>query len=360
MVQGLVAGTDGRNRQECVIADRGVPADDGDMDQAIDPTRTVVFVVFDRLQPLDLTGPMEIFHTAVRMSERDEAAPYRLFLASPTGGPVRSDSSLTITPDGSLTDALALASIDTLVVVGGRGVDAAASDNDVVASVTALARRARRVTSVCTGAFLLAACGLLDGCRVTTHWAYADRLASTYPLLSVDPDPIFIHDGTVWTSAGVTAGMDLTLALVADDLGGAMAHGIASQLVMFTRRPGGQSQFSTAMRLTPSDRTDLTDLSRWMLDHLSGDLMVDSLARRVAMSPRHFARLFAAEFGTTPARHVENLRLERACHLLASTEMTVAAIATEVGLSSEAVLHRLFRRRHDTTPTTYRRHFAEL
>jgi len=330
------------------------------MDHAVDTTRTVVFVVFDRLQPLDLTGPMEIFFAAVRMTPREEPAPYHLFMASPTGAPVRSDSSLTITPDGSLADALALPSIDTLVVVGGRGVDAASAEADVVAAVSELARRARRVTSVCTGAFLLAACGVLDGCRVTTHWAYADRLATTYPLLTVDPDPIFIHHDRVWTSAGVTAGMDLTLALVADDLGGTMAHGIASQLVMFTRRPGGQSQFSTAMRLTPSNREDLVELSRWMLGHLSDDLTVDSLSRRVAMSPRHFARVFAAEFGTTPARHVENLRLERACHLLAATELTVAAIAAEVGLSSEAVLHRLFRRRHDTTPTTYRRHFAEL
>ena len=180
---------------------------------------------------------------------------------------------------------------------------------------------------MCTGAVLLAEAGLLDDHRATTHWASADWFAGEYPAVDVDPDPIFVHDGRVWTSAGVTAGMDLALALVADDLGAQLAHEIASWLVMFTRRPGGQSQFSASLRTPPAQRSELADLQRWMVDHPGDDLTVGALAARVGMSSRHFARCFAAECGVTPARYVEDLRLERARHLLATTDLTVDAIA---------------------------------
>jgi transcriptional regulator GlxA family with amidase domain len=244
------------------------------------------------------------------------------------------------------------------VVAGGSGVRDARRDPELVDCVRRAAAEARRVTSVCTGVVLLAEAGLLDGRRATTHWASAPWFAAQYPEVDVDPDPIFVHDGRIWTSAGVTAGMDLALALVADDLGAQLAHDIASWLVMFTRRPGGQSQFSASLRTQPAQRPVLADLQRWMVDHPGDDLTVTTLAARVGMSPRHFARCFTAECGVTPARYVEDLRLERARHLLATTDLTVDAIATSIGLSGEAVLHRMFRRRLDSTPTTYRRHFA--
>ena len=333
---------------------------DGETVKTAGPTtRRVVFVVFDDIQSLDLVGPLEIFHSANRLTPPEAVAPYELVVASADGVPVRSHSGLTLACDEALGDDIGRpGGIDTLVVVGGFGVVDARRDPDLVATVRTIAASARRVTSVCTGAVLLAEAGLLDGRRATTHWASSDWFAEQYPLIDVDPDPIFVHDDRFWTSAGVTAGMDLALALVADDLGAPLAHDIASWLVMFTRRPGGQSQFSASLRTAPAQRTDLADLQRWMVDHPGDDLTVGALAARVGMSPRHFARRFTAECGTTPARYVEDLRLERARHLLATTDLTVDAIARSIGLSGEAVLHRLFRRRLDATPTTYRRHFA--
>jgi transcriptional regulator GlxA family with amidase domain len=319
--------------------------------------RRIVFVVFDGIQSLDLVGPLEIFHTANRLTPAP--SPYELVVASVDGRAVRSHSGLRIACDGSLRDEVGRrGGIDTLVVVGGFGVVDARRDAALVDDVCAAASRARRVTSVCTGAVLLAEAGLLDDRRATTHWASTDWFAEQYPAVDVDPEPIFVHDDRFWTSAGVTAGMDLSLALVADDLGAQLAHQIASWLVMFTRRPGGQSQFSASLRTPPAQRSDLADLQRWMVAHPGDDLTVRALAARVGMSPRHFARCFTAECGVTPARYVEGLRLERARHLLATTDLTVDAIARSIGLSGEAVLHRAFRRRLDSTPTTYRRHFA--
>jgi transcriptional regulator GlxA family with amidase domain len=322
-------------------------------------TRRIVFVVFEGIQSLDLVGPLEIFHTANRLTPEPAPKPYELVVASVDGHAVHSHSGLGIACDGSVRDEVGRpGGIDTLVVVGGLGVVEARGDGALVDDVRAIASEARRVTSVCTGAVLLAEAGVLDEHRATTHWASADWFAAQYPAIDVDPDPIFVHDEHIWTSAGVTAGMDLALALVADDLGSQLAHEIASWLVMFTRRPGGQSQFSASLRTPPAQRADLADLQRWMVDHPGEDLTVGSLAARAGMSPRHFARCFTAECGVTPARYVEDLRLERARHLLATTDLTVDAIARSIGLSGEAVLHRTFRRRLDSTPATYRRHFA--
>jgi transcriptional regulator GlxA family with amidase domain len=323
--------------------------------------RRVVFVVFDDIQSLDLIGPLEVFHTANRLTAPGAPDPYDVVVASADGAAVRSHSGLGIACDVALRDETTCpGGIDTLVVVGGFGVVDARREAALVDTIRNLAANARRVTSVCTGAVLLAEAGLLDDRRATTHWASADWFAAQYPAVDVDPDPIFVHDDRFWTSAGVTAGMDLALALVADDLGAQVGHDIASWLVMFTRRPGGQSQFSASMRTPPAQRSDLADLQRWMIDHHGDDLTVGALAARVGMSARHFSRCFTAECGVTPARYVEDLRLERARHLLATTHLTVDAIATSIGLSGEAVLHRLFRRRLDSTPTTYRRHFAHI
>jgi transcriptional regulator GlxA family with amidase domain len=247
--------------------------------------------------------------------------------------------------------------IDTLLVAGGDGVLAAAADPEVVRHVRRLARGARRVTSVCSGAFVLAEAGLLDGRRVTTHWRRCAQLAERYPAVTVDPDPIFVRDGDVWTSAGVTAGMDLALALVEQDRGREVALAIARQLVMYVQRPGGQAQFSAALQAQRADRDVLRELQAWLPDHLDDDLAVAALARRVAMSPRHFAREFTAEGGVTPARHVEDLRVEAARRLLESTRRGVEDIAAACGFGTAETMRRAFLRSVRVPPADYRRRF---
>ncbi len=248
--------------------------------------------------------------------------------------------------------------IDTLVVAGGVAALHPARDAGLVDGVRRLARRSRRVTSVCTGAFLLAEAGLLDGKQATTHWWSARRLAAHYPEVSVDGEPIFLRDGDVWTSAGVTAGLDLALALVADDLGDAVAREIARWMVMFVQRPGGQSQFSTHLAAQRADRRPLRDLQDWITGHLADDLTVAALARRSGMSPRHFARAFRDEVGTTPAAYVEAARVEAAKLLLATTHDGALAVARACGFGTVETFHRAFRRVTGTTPDRYRQHFA--
>ena len=334
----------------------------------------VTFVVFDGLQSLDLTGPIEVLSTATAVL--GDAEGYRTRVVGPAGlDEVTTTSGLRIRVDGTVDDPLPPDS--TLVVVGGLGTREARADTAFVASVDRLAAAASRVASVCTGAFILAATGRLDGRRATTHWANCASLAEHHPLIDVDPDAIYVrdggvhnggvhngdvhsgdvHSGTVWTSAGVTAGFDLTLALVAEDHGPDVAHQVAGWLVMFVQRAGGQSQFSP--QLTRSTQVDpLRDLLGWITENLDGDLSVAALARRAAMSERHLTRLFGAELGTTPASYVESVRIDTARRLLETTDLTVAEIGRRVGFRSDAVLHRAFARTVRTTPATYRRHFA--
>lgn len=215
----------------------------------------------------------------------------------------------------------------------------------------------RRVASVCSGAFLLAKAGLLDGRRVTTHWASCDALQRRYPAITVDPDPIFVRDGNVWTSAGVTAGIDLALALVEDDLGPETALEVARWLVLFVQRPGGQAQFSAQLGGQLAERDALRDLQRWIADNLAGDLTVPALAERVGMSPRNFARVFQREVGATPAAYVEGVRLERARLALESTPATVEEIARHCGFGTVETLRRTFARRLGVSPSEYRARF---
>jgi transcriptional regulator GlxA family with amidase domain len=220
-----------------------------------------------------------------------------------------------------------------------------------------LARRAGRVASVCTGALLLAAAGALDGRRATTHWSACARLADRHPCVDVEPDRIYVRDGDVWTSAGVTAGIDLALALVEHDAGPELAHAVAGWLVVFVRRPGGQAQFSAQLLSQPARSPAVVELQRGLPDHLDEDLTVEALAGRVGMSPRNLARRFKEETGVTPAAFVESLRVETARRLLESTDLTVAAVARRVGVAHAETLHRSFRRRLGTTPQQYREHF---
>ncbi|HET6949032.1 MAG TPA: GlxA family transcriptional regulator [Acidimicrobiales bacterium] len=317
------------------------------------PPRTVVVVAFPGVQSLDVTGPVEVFAIA----NRPVATPrYTTALVSRAGGTIATSSGLALVADGTLADHSG--PIDTLVVAGGDGTADALADAELVAWVADAARRSRRVTSVCSGAFLLAAAGVLDGRRATTHWGVCDLLARLHPRVEVDPDRIYVRDGHVWTSAGVTAGMDLALALVEDDHGGSVALDVARQLVLFTQRPGGQSQFSAQLAVRGAGQKPLREVLAYVAAHPDADLSVAALARRAAMSPRTFARAFRAEVGTTPASYVQAVRVEAARNLLSSTVLGPAAIARACGFGTVETMHRAFRRTLATTPGQYRRHFA--
>ncbi len=304
----------------------------------------VVIVVFDRLQQLDATGPFEVLRLGG----------YHVELASPTGEAVRSESGLLLGVDRALPSVRG--PLDTLLVAGGR-VEEAMHDPVIQRALRRLAPQSRRVASVCSGALVLAEVGLLDGRRATTHWGACDLLARDYPAITVDPDPIFVRDGNVWTSAGVTAGMDLALALVEEDRGRDVALAIARGLVMYAQRPGGQAQFSAALRAQGAQRQPLREVQAWVAEHLDTDLSVERLAGVAAMSPRHFARAFAAETSVTPARYVEDLRVEAARRLLESTTRPVEDIATTCGFGTAETMRRAFLRSVRVPPTEYRRRF---
>jgi transcriptional regulator GlxA family with amidase domain len=319
--------------------------------------RTVTFVAYDDFQLLDLAGPLDVLRAATLVG----ADPgYRTVVATANGRrTVRSEGGLRIEADASIAELLAGGEpIDTLVVVGGLGSTRAASDEGLVAGVAALAARSRRITAVCSGAFVLAATGLLDGHRATTHWASCADLARHHPDIDVLPDQIYVRDGDRWTSAGVTAGIDLFLALVQADHGPELAHAVAGWLVVFVQRPGGQAQFSAQLLAQPARTPALDELLGWLPDHLDQDLAVETLARRTGMSPRSFARAFRAETGTTPAAYVEGLRIEAARRLLETTDLTVETVAKQIGLHRVETLYRAFRRRVGTTPDRYRQHFG--
>jgi transcriptional regulator GlxA family with amidase domain len=317
--------------------------------------RRVVLVVFPDIQLLDLVGPLEVFSMANRFSD-SEVSEYVTEVVSPDGSVIRASSGLEIGANRAI--GACCGPIDTLVVVGGQGVAQAIVDDRLVAWIRSAAQRSRRVTSVCSGAFLLARSGLLDGRRATTHWAMCARLAQRFPEVTVDPDPIFIRDGNVWTSAGVTAGMDLALALVEDDLGPERAREIARYLVLFVQRSGGQSQFSAQLAAQRPERDTLVQLASWIADHLGDDLSVPVMAARTSMSVRNFSRRFAQEFGSTPAAYVEAVRVEAGRRLLETTRRGLTDIARDCGFGTVETMHRSFQRTVRVTPGQYRRHFS--
>jgi transcriptional regulator GlxA family with amidase domain len=319
--------------------------------------RQVVMVLFPEVQSLDVTGPLEVFAGAERLlqSVGHTRRGYELRTLSADGRPLRTSSGLTLVPDGRLVQAPA--NIDTLIVPGGRGARAVSADSDMLAWIAAASTRSRRTASVCTGAFTLAAAGLLDGRRATTHWASAAALARLYPRVHVEPDPIYVRDGSVWTSAGVTAGMDLALALVEDDLDRDAALTIARHLVLFLRRPGNQSQFSATLAAQEPEREPLREVQRLVVEDVAGDHSVEAMAARANMSARHFARAFAAETGITPARYVERVRLEAARRRLEDGAEPVAAIAGACGFGTAETMRRVFLRTLEVGPAEYRRRF---
>jgi transcriptional regulator GlxA family with amidase domain len=315
--------------------------------------RRVVIVTFDSAQILDVTGPLEVFSSTTRFVL---AAQYDTELVSVAGGPVLSTSGMEFNT-ASLADVAG--PVDTLMVAGGRDMDEACGDEELLAHLRRLAPDARRVTSVCSGAFVLAAAGLLDGRRAATHWAECNLLASGYPAVDVDRDSIYVRDGNTWTSAGVTAGIDLALALVAEDYGRKAAAAVARQLVVYLRRSGGQAQFSALLAAQDADSEPVRDLLTWLPDHLTEDLTVPKLARQANLSERHFSRVFKAEVGATPADHIEAVRLEAACRLLESTHASIEHVATTSGFGTAETMNRSFRRRLGTTPGQHRRHFGQ-
>ncbi|WP_042304145.1 GlxA family transcriptional regulator [Paraburkholderia kururiensis] len=318
------------------------------------PPRTIDLLAFPDVQLLDVTGPFQVFASANELSRAAGLPlPYapRVIAAQP--GTVVSSAGLGL---GALPLPETSEPCDTLIVAGGNGVYAASRDTALASWVRARAGHARRVASVCTGAFLLAVAGLLDGRRVATHWTRCTELAERFPAVRVEPDPIFVRDGAVWTSAGVTAGIDLALALVEDDLGGQLALDVARHLVVFLKRPGGQAQFSTALSLQKGER--FAELHAWMAEHLASDLTVAVLSARAGMSERSFMRHYREQTGLTPARAVEQMRVEAARRLLSTTQLPIKRIAARCGFGSEETLRRSLMRAIAVTPQAYRERFA--
>ncbi|MEE2855173.1 MAG: GlxA family transcriptional regulator [Actinomycetota bacterium] len=314
--------------------------------------RKVVIVGFPGVQALDVVGPYDVFTGASLLT----GGGYEVVMASVAGQPVRTATGLSFVasplpePDDR---------IDTVVLPGGAGVDAARADAELVAWIKTVATHARRIVTVCTGAFLAAEAGLLDGQRVTTHWAFADRLADEFPAIDVDADPIFVRSSeTVWTAAGVTAGIDLTLALIEDDHGTELAQTVARWLVLYLRRPGGQTQFAAPVWMPRARRNSIRDVQETIEAEPGGPHSIEDLARRAAMSPRHFTRVFTAEIGEAPGQYVERIRTEAARRQLEETDDTVVAIAARCGFGTAETMRRNFLRRVGISPDQYRKAFA--
>jgi transcriptional regulator GlxA family with amidase domain len=318
--------------------------------------RRVLILAVPPVRALDVFGPAEVFGDANRL-HGDQPA-YEVSIIS--AGPDRVVSTHIATPlQTDRTFQEHRGSIDTLLIAGGVGAREMRYEPDFLDWLREQTAKCRRFGSVCTGALVLAEAGLLDGRRATTHWNWCGDLTHDYPRVTVDPAPIYIRDGNCYTSAGVTAGIDLALALVEEDLGRSIALKVAQMMVVFLRRPAGQAQFSATLAAQTHESRPLGDLLAWLPDNLRHDLSVAKLARRAAMSPRNFARLFQQELGTTPAKHVEDLRLEAARRLLESTTFSVEEVGVTSGFTGAEILRRVFARRLGVTPGQYRASFGQ-
>jgi transcriptional regulator GlxA family with amidase domain len=316
--------------------------------------RKIVVVAFDDMELLDIVGPIEIFYAATRVLQG--AGGYRVAVATPDGQAVRGASGLRMAADVALQN-VALRGVDTVLVGGAVAITGPMADRRVVEPLRRISAGARRTCSVCTGAFVLGAAGLLDGRRATTHWAYAGELARRFPAVRLEPDRIFVRDGPVTTSAGVTAGMDLALALVEEDHGPHVARTVARWMVMFLQRPGGQSQFSERLALPPTATLALRSVLDGVVADPAGDHRVPELARRASVSERHLSRLFAEQAQTSPARFVERVRVEAARSLLETSDMSIHAIVVRCGFGSSETMRRAFRRMLGVGPCDYRDRF---
>jgi transcriptional regulator GlxA family with amidase domain len=321
--------------------------------------RTIAIIIYEGIEILDAVGPIEVFDMANReLVENGPGEPaYTTRLLAGKAGPLPSSSGARLVADAAWDDYNE--TIDTLIVVGScdKYLNLALVDQRLISWLRSAGTRVRRLVSVCTGAFLLAEAGLLDGRRATTHWMDLERLRREYPKVIVDTDAIYVRDGAVATSAGVTTCMDLALALVEEDLGRKVSLDVARRMVLFLKRPGGQAQFSTHLRAQMVVSSPLGRFLTWLEENIHLGLTIEELAERAAMSPRNFARVFVRDTGMTPARYIDQLRFERAIRLLEDTNKPLAAIACESGFSSTEQLRRAFQRRMGITPLEYRTRF---
>lgn len=314
--------------------------------------RRIGFLGYDLVTALDFVGPADVFATA---SCLDPRGAYEVVLIGAGGRPFRSDAGITFVPGAAMRGDL---SLDTLIIPGGEGLREPATNARVSAWLKSCAGSIRRVASVCTGIYGLAPTGLLDGRRVTTHWRFAADVARRFPRLRVEPNALFIKDGPFYTAAGVTSGIDLSLALVQEDLGPQVALSVARMMVVYMKRPGGQEQFSEPLRFQTQSSDRFADLAAWVAGHLRGDLSVDALAARAGVCARHLSRRFKQVFGSTPAAFVERLRLDEARRLLSSDRAAIEAVAESVGFGGADSFRRAFERRFGITPTGYRGRFG--
>jgi transcriptional regulator GlxA family with amidase domain len=320
--------------------------------------RRVGFVGFDGITGLDLVGPMEAFATARTVGDDGVPRPcYEPLVLGLTDRPFSAESGVVFKPSFTLQSAPAL---DTLIIPGGRGLRERDTNARVAGWIKSRARRIRRIAAVCTGIHGLAPTGLLDGRRVTTHWRFARGVQEAFPRLEVDPNALFLKDGRFYTSAGITAGIDLALALIEEDHGPRVALAVARELVMYLKRPGGQEQYSEPLRFQVESGDRFADLAAWMVGHLTQDLSVEALADRAHLCPRHFSRVFKSAFGRTPAAFVEDLRLAEARRRLAGRRHSVESVAASLGFGSPDAFRRAFQRRFGLAPSHYRSRFGPL
>lgn len=314
-------------------------------------------LAYDGAQILDITGPLEVFARTSRWLQdngRCNGPVYKVEIVKDRAGLVTTSSGLQLVANRSWRDVRV---VDTLLVTGGIGYLAAADNGPLLAWIVRQNRTAERIGSICTGAFVLAAAGLLDGESATTHWGYCDKLSAFCPATSVEPDAIFVRSGDIYTSAGVTAGMDLALAMVEDDWGRDVALAVARELVLFLKRPGGQSQYSTFLSAQETGSERFRKLQLWVLENLTSDLSVSALAERMAMSPRNFARAFAVEAGQTPGKFIQQARLETARRMLEETDFHIDQVAWRCGYNNPETMRKAFARHLSVSPGDYRQRF---
>lgn len=322
------------------------------------PPHRIVIVMFPQAQMLDVTGPLEVFAMAnACQREAGLPPPYEIVVAAPQAGPVMTSSGVALVATHTLDDPALVA--DTLLIAGGVGARHAARDRAVIDPLAALCARVPRIGSICTGLFPLAATGLIDGRRATTHWAHFDEFSALYPRVPLDPHALFVSEGNCHSSAGITAGIDYSLSLVETDLGRRLALEVARNLVVFLKRPGGQAQFSAplAAQTAAEDPDRFAELTQWIGQNLAGELSVELLAERVAMSPRNFARRFVEAMKIAPAKYVEKMRVDAARRSLTDGELPIARIAERCGFASAEAMRLAFKRHLDIAPNDFRARF---
>jgi transcriptional regulator GlxA family with amidase domain len=315
--------------------------------------KNVVFLTLPRFRELDLVGILDVFASANRILHEDQK--YQIEILTSADEELVGMYGLNFA--GTRHFKTFKGSIDTLLIPGGIGVETGTPPKAVLNWLSKKAQTTRRVGSICTGAFLLAQAGLLEGRRATTHWAFAEELATRFPGVKVEPDPIWIRDGNIYTSAGVSSGIDLGLAMIEEDHGNKVALEVARTLVVFLCRPGNQAQFSVSLKEQATEGRPLRDLQMWMLEHLQADLSIPALASRAAMSERNFQRVFSREIGKSPAHYVEEIRIEAVRRKLERSMQSLDEIASACGFGSADVMNRSFQRQLKVTPAEYRARF---